>query len=417
MGSEDLESRINSIVDQILKDFMCDEEHNDILDIVFEDIIQKRMGINKTIAKSAGESLVKSFKRMKNSLCEAIKHDILENTPFKNNLINAAVKILREKNSAEEALKVVKEEIAKYLLEKPVAPKVNVNESYLDYLAERYKSDLIDTGLATYPDLINRLAPYSGNPIVAKFIIKLSQLESKREAKPSRPTARQPAKKAPTAILTPAISQRRRCSVINNYLILSDRDFPGYSPRTIRAIMKNMLPGAIPELFQGYYVLDLLPPDKLQLLRQIPDVKELPNPDREQLHPGYPSACTLDIFGAYRLDLKGFAIYTRVLVLGCLKTFTNTQVKEGRMNNSYVNFFDSQNRDVYKIDHKLGLSHMALVYTIGDNVKKFGNAVADLMTVLAKYRYNIEAFDYLSAIAWGLVYDFYIINKCLGSAT
>lgn len=87
------------------------------------------------------------------------------------------------------------------------------------------------------------------------------------------------------------------------------------------------------------------------------------------------------------------------------------------MNNSYVNFFDSQNRDVYKIDHKLGLSHMALVYTIGDNVKKFGNAVADLMTVLAKYRYNIEAFDYLSAIAWGLVYDFYIINKCLGSAT
>jgi hypothetical protein len=169
-------------------------------------------------------------------------------------------------------------------------------------------------------------------------------------------------------------------------------------------------------MYQGY-ALDLLPPDKLQLLRQIPNVKELPNPEREVINPGYPSYCSLDIFGAYRLDLGRFAVYTRALLLDCLKRLVTTQVQEGRMSSTYISFFDSNNRAVYKIDNKLNFPNIALLYTTGDNVKRFGNAVADLMTVLARYRYNLMAFDYLSALAWGLVYDFYTISNCLSSVT
>jgi hypothetical protein len=428
--SADLERRASSIVNQayrIVEGFMCDEKHKDIVDNIVDGIVKKNVGINKSITPSAGRTIINNVKNLKDSLCEQIRHEILGSTEERKELIDTAVSVLSKKNSTEDAVKAVREKIADFLFSEKISPKVNY--TYLETLANELKYDLIDTGLVSYKELIERFSGYAVNPIVERFVLVLNALRRKTETrtKPSKPSTtavklptKRPVEERSKTTATPVIPRMRHCVVIKDYLVLSDRRFPGYSPQTLRKMVEEVLRGTFPsiisEMYQGY-ALDLLPPDKLQLLRQIPNVKELPNPEREVINPGYPSNCSLDIFGAYRLDLGGFAVYTRALLLDCLKRLVTTQVQEGRMNATYISFFDSNNRAVYKIDNKLNLPNIALLYTTGDNVRRFGNAVADLMTVLARYRYNLMAFDYLSALAWGLVYDFYTIGNCLSSVT
>jgi len=416
MSSADLERRATGIVEQaykVVEGFMCDKKHKDIVDRVFEQIIEKNTAINKTITTTAGRKLMNNVKDIKDNLCSSIRHEILGNTPFRKELIDTAVKILREKNSTEEALKAVRERIASYLFETPIAPRGSVKNTYLDVLTNTFKYDLVDTGLVTYKELIDRLSAYANNPIVEYLIILLSELEM--EAAPTRPISRREKEeteevtKAPTAPIVQ--TQSGNCFLVKNYLVLSNRENPGISPMELaKEILRGLPPKGLVELYQQYS-LNLLKESDIQVLRNIPAVASLPKPEEEVLHPGFPSACGLELYGVFNRDIEDYAIYTTSRTLKCLKVFAESEVKEGRFPITKLELFDSSSPR-YRIDEKLKLPHTAYVYLAGVDVHQFGNALADL--IIAKS--NPEIKDYLRALAWGLVYDFYTVSHCIRSA-
>jgi len=416
MSSIDLERRASGIVEQaykVVEGFMCDKRHKDIVDRVFEQIIEKNTAINKTITTSAGRKLMNNVKDVKDNLCSSIRHEILGNTPFRKELIDTAVKILREKNSTEEALKAVRERIASYLFETPIAPRGSVKNTYLDALANTFKYDLVDTGLVTYKELIDRLSAYANNPIVEYLIILLSELEI--EVTPTRPISRREKEETEEVTEVPTAptvqAQPGNCFLVKDYLVLSNRENPGISPRELaEEILRGLPPKGLVELYQQYS-LNLLKESDIQVLRNIPAVASLPKPEEEVIHPGFPSACGLELYGVFNRDIEDYAIYTTPTTLKCLKVFAESEVKEGRFPITKLELFDSFSSR-YRRDEKLKLPHTVYVYLAGVDVHQFGNALADLIVV----EDNSEIRDYLRALAWGLVYDFYTVSRCVRSA-
>jgi hypothetical protein len=425
VSSEELERRATSIVNQayrIVEGFMCDEKHNDILDRIYEDIIQKSMGINKTITTSAGRRLMRSFKELKTTLCKSIKDEVLGNTSFRKDLIDIAVKILREKNSTAEAMKVVREELARHIAFDMTinVPKLNIQEPYFEYLAEKYKSDLVDTRLVRYQDLLKMLAPYSTNPLVLNFMLALSAVEKEAETtarereteerEVSMPQTVQP----PTQVQPqPARIQRGQCIIINNYLVVSDREFPEINPQ---AMMTEVLRGLSPRglaRFTGGYKLDLLKESDLDVLRKIPAVSRLPTSEEAVIHPGYPYYCGLELYGVFNAVIQDYAVYAVPHLIGCLRSFADTRVKEGIFPITKLELFNTDS-PIYKEDKQLKLPNITYIYLSGVDVHKFGNALADLIIVAKN---NSELNEYLRALAWGLVYDFYTVSHCVSSVT
>jgi len=421
VSSEELERRATSIVNQayrIVEGFMCDEKHNDILDRIYEDIIQKSMGINKTITTSAGRRLMRSFKELKTTLCKSIKDEVLGNTSFRKDLIDTAVKILREKNSTAEAMKVVREELARHVaFDMTISvPDLNIQEPYFEYLAEKYKSDLVDTRLVRYQDLLKMLAPYSTNPLVLNFMLALSAVEKKaettaRERETEEREVSMPPITQPSTRPQPVRIQRGQCIIIDDYLVVSDREFPSINPQAMTAeALRGLSPRGLAK-FYGEYKVELLKESDLEVLRNIPAVRRLPKPERAVIHPGFPSACGLELYGVFNKDIEDYAIYARPSTLECLKGFAESAAKEGRIAITKLEFFNSSSSR-YRIDEKLKLPHIAFVYLADVDVHQFGNALADL--IVAKD--NPEIKDYLRALAWGLVYDFYTVSRCVRSA-
>ena len=424
MNSEELERRAISIVNQayrIVEGFMCDEKHNDILDRIYEDVIQKSMGINKTITTSAGRRLMRSFKELKTTLCKSIKDEVLGNTSFRKDLIDIAVKILREKNSTAEAMKAVREELARHIAFDMTinVPKLNIQEPYFEYLAEKYKSDLVDTRLVKYKDLLKMLAPYSSNPLVLNFMLALSAVVEKETETTAGEKAAEEREVVPQTVQAPAQiqpkparMQRGQCIIINNYLVVSDREFPEINPQ---AMMSEVLRGLSPRglaRFAGGYKLNLLKESDLDVLRKIPAVSRLPASEEAVIHPSYPYYCGLELYGVFNEVIQDYAVYAVPHLIGCLRSFADARVKEGTFPITKLELFNTDS-PIYKVDKQLKLPNITYIYLSGVDVHKFGNALADLIIAAEN---NLELNEYLRALAWGLVYDFYTVSHCIRSA-